>query len=167
MKQSRVVICGLARNCATSLECIERRVEETGSLFKDYRVVLFENDSKDTTRLVLKQWQKRNSKVHLIECKIPDCKFGSPTAYVEGGCSPNRFERMANFRNQYLAYVNRHYKKFDYLIVVDMDLKGPWSLDGLASSFGFSNWDGIFACGLHTTPLTCGLLYNMYDMAAT
>ena len=69
MKQSRVVICGLARNCATSLECIERRVEETGSLFKDYRVVLFENDSKDTTRLVLKQWQKRNSKVHLIECK--------------------------------------------------------------------------------------------------
>lgn len=166
MKNSRVVICGLARNCATSLEHIERRIEETGGLFKDYRVVLFENDSDDETRSVLSAWQKRNVKVRLIDCKIPSCKLNFLSAYAEGTLNRNRFERMADFRNRYLAYVYKHYKKFDYMITIDMDLKGPWSLDGLASSFAYPDWDGMFAYGIHTIPWSCGLLYAMYDLTA-
>jgi hypothetical protein len=73
---------------------------------------------------------------------------------------------MADFRNRYLSYVYEHYKKFEYVIVIDMDLKGPWSLDGLASSVAYPDWDGIFAYGLHTVPFCCGLLYGMYDVAA-
>ncbi len=52
------------------------------------------------------------------------------------------------------------------MMVVDMDLKGPWSLDGLASCFAFSDWDGMFAYGLHTMPWSCGSFYVMYDLAA-
>ncbi len=166
MKESRIVICGLARNCALSLERIERRIESTGTLFRDYRVVLFENDSDDETRTILKAWQKRNPKVLLLDCKIPDCKMGTLSAYAEGGCSPNRFQRMADFRNRYLSHVHKYYNKFDYMMVIDMDLKGPWSLDGFASSFAYPSWDGMFAYGLNKVPFCFGLLYGMYDLAA-
>ncbi|MBX9923671.1 MAG: hypothetical protein K2Y01_06135 [Rhabdochlamydiaceae bacterium] len=155
MNQSRVVICGLAHNCAKSLESVERRIEETGGLFKDYRVVLFEYDSDDETREVLKAWQKNNPKVHLMKSEVSDSKFAQ-----------NEFDRMANFRNKYLAYVSKNCKKFDYMMVLDMDLKDSWDLDGLASGFASSNWDGMFAYGLDPISWSCGLLYVMNDLAA-
>ena len=50
MRQSRTVICGLARNIATHLPGTMARIERLGSMFADYRVLVYENDSTDATR---------------------------------------------------------------------------------------------------------------------
>ncbi len=166
MKQKRLVICGLARDCEHSLLLMMNRIEETGALFKDYRVLIFENDSKDETRNLLKQWEEKNKKVSLLTCEVPDCKFKERPLYEWGACHRTRMEKMAYFRNKYLSVVYEQLSDFDYMMVVDMDIKGPWNLDGMASSFGYNNWDAIFANGLHTIPYLAGLRYGMYDAAA-
>jgi len=163
MKQSKMVICGLARNTAQSLSLIKNRLEQTGKLFKNYRIVIFENDSADATRDILKQWESDNSHIHLIKCSQPDCKFGDRPLYEYGITGRDRITKMAQFRNIYLDYVKKIYADYDYVIVVDMDLKGPWSLDGLAHSVGSDNWDVIAAYGLHSLIGTLGNLLVMYD----
>ncbi len=166
MKQSRVVICGLARDCAGALPAMMKRMEETGHLFQDYAIVVFENDSNDETRDILKEWAAKNLKVMLMDCEVPDCRFGSQLPYSQGACHENRMYKMAGFRNRYLDVVKNTYADFDYMMVIDMDLKGPWSLDGLATTFADCSWDGVFAYGLHTVPYLAGLVYGMYDAAA-
>ncbi len=166
MKESSIVFCGLARDCADALPLMMQRMEEMGSFFKDYAVIIFENDSKDETRTLLEQWSLRNKKVYLLKCGIDNCKFGETSAYEEGACHKHRMERMAKFRNMYLDEVRKQYINFDYMMVIDMDIKGPWSMDGLATTFADCNWDGVFAYGIHTIPYLSGLLYGQYDAAA-
>lgn len=166
MRSSRIVICGLARDLGTHVVSITKRIDQTGKLFKDYKVLIFENDSSDGTRQALQQWQETNSHVHLIECDVKDCIFGDKPMYHYGVTSNNRISRMAYFRNEYLKIVQKNYKKFDYMMVLDFDLKGPWSLDGIAHSIAQDNWDAIAAYGMHALFGTLGSLYVLYDAQA-
>jgi hypothetical protein len=59
----------------------------------------------------------------------------------------SRTEKLACFRNRYLDLIKEEeqYAAFDLVIVVDMDLKGGWSNDGIATSFSRSDWDIVAA----------------------
>src|SRR2546422_11402748 len=62
--QEKVLICGVCRDIAedgllTSIEIVEKM----GSLFDDYRVIIYENNSSDDTPYILNQWAERNTKV--------------------------------------------------------------------------------------------------------
>jgi hypothetical protein len=165
MAQETVVFCGLIRNGESSFPLMIERIEKTGKLFKDYKVVVFENDSIDGTRKLLKEWSKKNNNVHLIECDYSDCKIGHKPMYEYGTWSKDRMERMAYFRNFYLKEVKEKYNNFDYMMVVDLDIKGPWSNDGVAHVIAQKEWDAQFAYGLHSI-LTGGQLLLMYDALA-
>ncbi len=49
MRELSVVVCGLCRDVRNFLPRTAARVERLGAMFRDYRVVLFENDSVDAT----------------------------------------------------------------------------------------------------------------------
>lgn len=133
MKHIQVVICGISRNNADILPLTLQRIETTGLLFKDYRVVVFENDSTDNTLEILRQWQKKNTKVYILTGSI----LNTPIYYL------SRSERLAWCRNQYLNFIRQSdlFDGYEYLMVVDMDLRGGWSYDGIASSFSQMQWD--------------------------
>jgi hypothetical protein len=40
------------------------------------------------------------------------------------------------------------YSDFDYLIVVDTDLKGGWSYEGISHTFGCDDWDFVGSNGV-------------------
>ena len=135
MKNVSLVICGITRNDAETLPLTIRRIEKTGSLFRDYRVVVFENDSTDQTPDLLRRWGRDNPRVRvLIESIVALPVF-----------SRSRFEKLAYCRNRYLDCVNesRELAGYEYIMVVDMDLRGGWSCDGLASSFAETGWDAV------------------------
>ncbi|MEM5787804.1 MAG: hypothetical protein AAGU11_10845 [Syntrophobacteraceae bacterium] len=128
-----VVICAITRNDAEVLPLTIGRIEKLGSLFSDYRVIVFENDSIDATPDILKRWEKANSRVKILSGSLR----GSPVAFG------TRTEKLAWFRNRYLDEMRNsaEYESFNYVIVLDMDLKGGWSYDGVASSFSRLDWD--------------------------
>jgi hypothetical protein len=61
MKQHKAIICGLTRDNAKELPSVIKYIERTGSLFQDYRVIMFENDSNDTTKEILSEWALLNN----------------------------------------------------------------------------------------------------------
>src|SRR5262245_25427326 len=66
MSEARIVICGLARNVAAHLPRTKARIERLGSMFADYRVLVYENDSTDATPAILNRWAARNDRVTAI-----------------------------------------------------------------------------------------------------
>lgn len=146
----RVVIGALARDVAPVLPATMARIERTGELFADYRVVVFENDSVDDTAEQLEAWARMNPKVHaLIE------RRGDP-ANQQIRCL-RRAERMAVYRNKCREYIIAHFPEYDNVILVETDLPGGWSYDGILHTFGlrepwhmvgsngmiFKTWNGV------------------------
>ncbi len=141
MRQSTAVICGLARDVAEVLPVTIARIARIGECFGDYRVVIYENDSRDDTRPLLLAWARHNHRVHLIAETIGDPV--NPCARCL-----QRATRMANYRNRYLDVLRSEFASFDYALVLDTDLKGGWSYDGIANTIGHDGWDFVGSNGI-------------------
>lgn len=157
MRDRRVVICGLARDIARILPKTIARTERLGNLFGDYRVVFFENDSRDPTRQILLDWQKANRRVTILSETRGDPV--NPTARCL-----DRAARMASYRNRYREFVRSHLADYEYAIVVDTDVEEGWSYDGVANTFGQEGWDFVGSYGvIQRSYLTQQPLLLQYD----
>jgi hypothetical protein len=56
---------------------------------------------------------------------------------------------MASFRNRYMAALQSISFAADYVIIVDADLLGGWSNEGLANTLGYDAWDAVGSNGLY------------------
>jgi hypothetical protein len=142
MAESTVVICGIARDISKNIMATIARVERLGQMFKDYRVVIYENDSTDGTDIVLKEWESQNYKVKITSEKLGDIKYESST-------DVERLVALADYRNNYLHHIfNGDTIVPDYIIVADLDLPGGWSYEGICNSFGYDHWSVMGSNGL-------------------
>jgi len=154
-----IAICGLCRNTEGSLKKMKKKLVNIGEKFKDYEIIIFENDSNDNTRNLLKEWTKENKKVTLLDCEEENCILKEKHGY--DGTNTKRLEKMAGFRERYLDYVKKS-NKFDYMLVVDMDLEGNQVIDGIFHSIGQDKeWGAIFINGRSPLPvLNISFLYD-------
>ncbi len=145
MKEQELIICGLARDVMQALPRTIARIERLGGKFKNYRVVIFENDSTDGTLEQLQYWQKVNERVEIISEKLGARKWGQVQDL-------GRMAQMATYRNRYLEHIREQQYQFDYLIVFDLDIPLGFSYDGIAHSFGYENWDLVGSNGILVPP---------------
>lgn len=141
MAASRVVITGLARNVGVILPLTIRRIENLVRCFVDARVIVYENDSSDDTRLLLARWAASNGRVEAIS-EIRDDPVNPATRCLD------RAARMALYRGRCQERVLDRWAHFDSVIVLDLDVQGGFSIDGIASSFGQPGWDFVGSNGL-------------------
>lgn len=163
--QSSVVICCLCRDIEDRFNVSKSRMEKLGNFFGQYAIVIFENDSKDKSRELLKDWSKDNPHVHVLDCPdTENCQFKAKQGYkIDHG---DRIRNMCFFRNRYLNHVKKHYTHYDYMIVYDFDLEGGFLESGIYDSLGREEeWDGIFANGRMPLP-PFGAQTFMYDALA-
>ena len=146
MAESTVVICGIGRDVRPFLPRTAARIERLGSMFLDYRVVLFENDSVDATPEFLHDWQCSNPRLDVIS-ERRGLKRHAQTRDLA------RARALADCRNRYLERVHDRYRDFTHVIVVDLDLIGGWSYEGIANSFGHDGWDFVGSYGLDQLPV--------------
>lgn len=121
----RVVIVGLAHNNRAALSHTRPLLEATAGLFRQARVVIYENDSTDGTDAYLKRWARQDPRVHVVSERL-----GRASAAATGLRSVSRFARLAFYRNKYLKVVREAYSDWDLLLVVDTDVAW-WSVDAL------------------------------------
>lgn len=169
IKNKTIVICCLCRNIKDFFEESKFKLEYIGNYFKNYKIILFENDSIDQSRSLLQKWSEQNDNVKLIPCchiqNNCDCKFNFKSGYQYGALSNSRISKMAFYRNQYIEFMNNNYKDFDYLISYDFDLKGGIFIDGFLKLFDpkiEKIWDGVCASGYQGTSMLYGgkMLYD-------
>lgn len=138
-RDSKIIVAGLLQNCFRQLPQLMERCMRIVSSFKDYRIVILENNSSDDSRKYLLEWAKDNDKVTILcgdayainteECDIFSAKFTNDHSPM-----PDRIQRMAYLRNVYMDHISHYYKNFDYLCVMDMDLDGELMIDGFFQS---------------------------------
>lgn len=146
MLKHKVVICGISRDNAKELPLT--LIEQTGKMFNDYRVIIFENDSTDGTKKILQNWSEGNSRVKILSKDYHNRKRPS-------------IQFLAECRNHYIQELEQpEYKTFDLMMAVDMDMKYGWDFNGLKDSFSkIGNWDGVGSNGIFTSD---GKMWDMF-----
>ncbi len=115
------------------------KIFNVGSKFKNFQVVLVENDSIPICQEHLSTL-KGNDKITVLSHKYGFPKLGD-------GRDERRVSIMAMLRNQYLQYIKTNLSKYNYVCVIDMDLT-DWRQDGVFNSLGYQHWDMIGANGI-------------------
>lgn len=131
---SSVNICALARNLGNHTVRFLHIVSKIRSLFKYSNVIIYENDSVDNTRDILKC-----ADIDLLSENLGLKKHDSDTSH-------ERTVDMAYYRNRYLERVQQKYLDIDYTIVLDSDLYG-YSYEGIIHSLSYQ-FDAITANGI-------------------
>lgn len=165
-KEKRIVFCGLARDIEKYIEKSIIKLEIVGKYFKDYKIIIFENDSSDDTRNLIKTNCTRNNKIILLNCNnmnSTECKLKNKKGYDYGMLSKQRIHKMAQYREQYLNYVKTNLSDYDYMMVCDMDLSGNQCIDGIFTSIIKSDWDAIYINGKTSFWGFFGLITITYD----
>ena len=167
MMKSKVVICGLLRDAEDRIPFLKERIKKLSKYFKDYRVIIVENDSSDRTRERLLEWAEENSKVTILGCGHNSKKCSLKLPRTEShNVTWGRINKMQYLRNLYLDEVRTSYSNWNYMMVWDMDILGSVYIDGIANSFGYFGTkkftaDAICANGIYRW-MVIPLYYDTY-----
>ena len=165
LKEHTIVVCSIVRNARRGLVRNAPVIRSLCSCFRDYRVVVFENDSTDGTDRFLKEWAEQDPKVYVC-CR----RIGLRTIpkAEDVSCNPFfsrwRIEKMAALRNQYLEYVESLGWHPDFLVVVDLDV-ARLDLGGILSSFRAPvEWDAVTSFGYSLSPKLSRRYHDTYAL---
>jgi hypothetical protein len=124
-------ICGPVKNCGKYLKKVLENMSRIGSLFNEYKIVLFYDHSTDDSFRILKEYQLKDKNMIFYVNKSPTSKY--------------RTHNIANARNKCLEYVKQHKDTFPYFIMMDTDdvnCKNV-NLNVLESCLKREDWDGL------------------------
>lgn len=156
LNQSTIIICSIVRNAEKGLKKNIPVINALCNQAKDYKIIVFENNSQDQTKTILKDWQQKIGETHFF-LSIYDVENSKVIPSEEEVIanpffSQVRISKMVMLRNQYMDYIEAKNLMADYLVVVDLDV-AKLSLKGILSSFETAeNWDAITANGYSLSP---------------
>jgi hypothetical protein len=112
-------------------------IEKIGSLFDDYKIIIYYDKSRDNTLQKLKEYQNRNPRLQLYVNNKP--------------VSPFRTHNIAIARNFCLNFVRNNKDRFPYFIMMDFDDVNCKNLnvEPLRNSLKREDWDAL---SFNTTP---------------
>jgi len=107
MENKKCCICGPVKNVGIYLEKVLQNIEKIGSIFEDYKIILFYDESIDNTLQILKKYQLKNNRLEFFVNKKPSSSF--------------RTHNIAFARNYCLKQIKEKYSDYSYFIMMDMD----------------------------------------------
>lgn len=131
MRDSSVIICGLARNLSSHINYTIARLEYLSSLFNKCKVIIYTNDNEDGTGQSLNVEFISNSQDWILLWENLNKTFHGSVS------TSQRYIDMAYYRNQYLKEAYKY--NADYLVVLDTDVLGGYSWNGIAHSINSMN----------------------------
>ena len=116
ISESVLIICSIVRNAEQGLQKNIPVIVALCRQCKDYRVIVYENDSKDKTKLLLTEWAKLDpDRIHVLLNETDSSKTIPMQQSVM--CNPffshKRIDKMAALRNKYMEYIDSQ-KRSDY-----------------------------------------------------
>ena len=152
VSQNTIIICGILRNAEKKLYKNIPVINQFCNHFKDFRIVIYENDSTDNTKVVLTQWHNQNpEKIHVIlENTIEKESVLSDKALRKDPFV--KAQKLVGCRNRYLDYIEKQGWEANYLMVIDLDV-AHIDADAILTSFNSDvQWDAVAAFGYSMSP---------------
>lgn len=124
-------ICGTVRNCGKYLNNIFKIMEKIGSLFEDYRIILYYDLSNDDTLINLENYSKLNDKMIYIINTDQLLQY--------------RTHRIAKGRNRCLQTIRNNYSDYEYFIMMDCDDRCNYEIkvNLLNNYLNRNDWDAL------------------------
>lgn len=162
---SDIIICGVVKDCCHKISTNINLAINTGELFNNYEIIIYENNSLDKTKQILQQF-RLNKHINIISEDIDyeTIKKNSKIwSYKEitGSDHPCRIEQISNARNKVIDEMNKSkYDNYSFVIWIDFDSNG-WSLEGIVDSFNKKDtWDVVYSNGIERN----NIYYDMYAL---
>lgn len=159
-KDSKIVTVALARDCDEHLSNSISRIQSLDC--KESKIFIFENDSKDKTKDILKELSDTHKNIH-IQC------INNSREYLRNRFR-SRTNALAEYRNICLDWVRDNCSDYDYVIVLDLDADLGFSVDGIYNSIGWfdslNNAGGIGSYSLFLVHGRDGSTFAHYDSFA-
>lgn len=168
LKESTLIICSIVRNAANGLKRNIPVINALCKYAKGYKIIIFENNSLDKTKAILKEWQyeigQQNFYLSMYDVKNSNVIPSEKEVNVNPFFCKERISRMVELRNQYMDYIATQKLEADYLIIVDLDVSRLF-LGGILSSFKLAeDWDAITANGYSLSPSFCRRYHDTYAL---
>lgn len=151
----KVVLCGVCKDVALRIPFSMKIMEKIGSFFSDYRIIVYENNSSDTTGYLIQEWAKNNNKVHAISERVTKEELEKTIINRLENGDFFRPECIARARNIVLEKaLSPEYEGYDYIIWMDMDFKTEPDYQAIDEIFASAReWDAVFAYGVDPRPI--------------
>ena len=151
----KIVICSIVRDAEKGLRANIPIIEGLVQHFKDYTIIVFENDSKDSTKDILKMWAN-GDKMHVHVYMDNRTQYRPTPKQSDVNCNPffskMRISKMVSLRNQYMEVLDTMNITADYLMVVDLDV-AQLNLSAILDTFNSEQeWDAVTANGYSMGP---------------
>jgi hypothetical protein len=124
-------ICGTVKNCGKYLNKVLNNMKLIGSIFEDYKIIIYYDKSNDNTLQILKEYQETNPKMFF---------------YINQQLmSTFRTHNLAIGRNFCLDYVLKNKTTFPFFIMMDCDDVNckEINIDVLKKHLYRNDWDGL------------------------
>ena len=124
-------ICGTVRNCGKYLDKIFQNMEKISTLFEDYIIILYYDNSNDNTLQKLTEYQNKNTKLVLYINTEPLLNY--------------RTHRISKGRNKCLEIMRQNYNDYEYFIMMDCDDRCSYNikLNLLENYLKRTDWDAL------------------------
>jgi len=155
LSKYNIIVCSIVRDAGNGLRANIPVLRELLAYFGDYRVVVYENDSKDRTKELLKDLQATDQEHVLVYMENKAAQKTIPMA-SSVNCNPfystTRISKMVALRNKYMEVVDQLDFNPDYLMVVDLDVAQLF-LEPILNTFNYGKeWDAVAANGYSLGP---------------
>ena len=115
MNNYKVIIVGCTKNSGKDIENNLLKLVEIGSQFKEYKIIIYENDSTDNTLEKLESFKLNNKNFDFIHEEEVE------SIYIKYKSIDIRAAILTHGRNLLMNEVTHKYNIYDYMIVADMD----------------------------------------------
>jgi glycosyltransferase involved in cell wall biosynthesis len=144
----KMLICGICKDVEQAIPNTIQSATKLGVQFLDYRVIVYENNSKDKTKELFQEWAKNDRRVIFLSEDLSKKKLASQLKMKVR----NRTEMIARARNKVLDVVMQHeFKDYKYVIWVDLDILNPWDIPNIIDTILHpeQDWDAVLANGAY------------------
>lgn len=127
-RRQKLAIVSICRNAMPHLKNTLRLVDELAGLWRDCAYYVYQNDSSDETAAVLDDFAIR---------QWVTVEHGTMGGEDSRGFEPERTMRLAKCRSRCQEWVRQNAADAGYVLVLDSDPHGGFSVDGVLNSLGW------------------------------
>lgn len=127
-RRQKLAIVSICRNAMPYLRNTLALVDDLAGMWRDCSLYVYENDSTDETAVVLDDFAIRQW------VTVEHETLGGEDSR---GFQPERTVRLAKCRTKCQGWVRNHAADADYVMVLDTDPHGGFSVDGVLNSLGW------------------------------
>lgn len=161
---TKVLICGVCKNIEPFVQNTINNIEDLGSNFDDYHVVIYENNSIDNTKPFLTEWSQNNHRVTIISENLTEDQLSEGVLCFTWNNLPSRMELIAKARNKVLEVIREpRFDDYGFVVMADLDFQSMWPIDEVVKTLlseGNGKWDCVSANGI----LPDGIYYDRYAL---